>query len=63
MTFETMATQGTLIAGFSYEGLTLSMPEGINPLLSFGYLFSTTCAMGFGIFSITIATFVLISLL
>ena len=59
MTFETMATQSALIAGFSYDGLTSKLANNVNFALSFGYLGMTTIAMAAGLLSITIATFVM----
>jgi len=61
MTFGTIATQAALISGFSYGGLTITMADTVNPLLSFGYLTTTTFAMGFGLLAITIATFVFLN--
>jgi hypothetical protein len=66
MTFGTMATQSALISGthrasllgFSYGGLTIEINPDVNGYLSFGYLTTTTLAMGFGLLAITIATFV-----
>lgn len=52
-----MGSQSALLAGFAYGGLSVPISSKISSLISFGYLSTTTMAMGFGLLSITIATF------
>jgi len=54
-TFQTMASQSALLAGFCYGGLGLNMPDSVSEWIQFGYLSTTTCGMAFGLLCITIA--------
>jgi len=57
MTFQTMGSQSALLAGFAYGGLSVPISPKVSSIVSFLYLSTTTMAMGFGLLSITIATF------
>lgn len=59
-TFNTMARQSAMLAGFCYGGLSISSGNVDDPLyqgsLCFGYLSSTTACVGFGLLTIVIAS-------
>ena len=57
-TFQTMASQSALLAGFCYGGLSVEMDPKVPSLIQFGYLSTTTGGMAFGLLSITIAALV-----
>ena len=56
-TFQTMAGQSAMLTGFCYGGLSLSARADNQwaDAISFGYLASTTGAMGFGLLTIIVA--------
>ena len=56
-TFKTMAGQSAMLTGFCYGGLSLFARDD-NPwadYISFGYLATTTAAMGFGLLTVIVA--------
>ena len=57
-TFQTMASQSALLAGFCYGGLSMEIEGKVPGLIQFGYLATTTGGMGFGLLCITIAALV-----
>ena len=57
-TFQTMASQSALLAGFCYGGLSMEIDPKVPGLVQFGYLVTTTGGMGFGLLCITIAALV-----
>ena len=56
-TFKTMAGQSAMLTGFCYGGLSLAAQgnDAISNAISFGYLATTTGAMGFGLLTIIVA--------
>ena len=56
-TFQTMAGQSAMLTGFCYGGLSLSARDDAEwaDAISFGYLATTTGAMGFGLLTIIVA--------
>lgn len=56
-TFQTMASQSALLAGFCYGGLSIAISDSTSTIITFGYLSTTTCGMAFGLLCITIAAF------
>jgi len=57
-TFQTMASQSALLAGFCYGGLSMEIDSKVPGLIQFGYLATTTGGMAFGLLCITIAALV-----
>ena len=57
-TFQTMASQSALLAGFCYGGLSMEIEGKVPGLIQFGYLATTTGGMGFGLLCITMAALV-----
>ena len=57
-TFQTMAAQSALLAGFCYGGIGQEIDERIAGWVQFGYLSTTTAGMALGLLCITIATLV-----
>ena len=57
-TFQTMASQSAILAGFCYGGLSMEIEGKVPGLIQFGYLATTTGGMGFGLLCITIAALV-----
>ena len=53
-----MATMSALIAGFTYGGLTVNIPQEVSTFLTLGYLSTTTLSMCFALLTIIISTFV-----
>ena len=53
-----MASQSALLAGFCYGGLSMEIDPKVPGMIQFGYLFTTTGGMGFGLLCITIAALV-----
>jgi len=54
-TFQTMAGQSALLAGFCYGGIGIEMSTRIPGWIQLGYVSTTTCGMAFGLLCITIA--------
>lgn len=56
-TFKTMAGQSAMITGFCYGGISLTKHDDTqySSFISFGYLSTTTAAMGFGLLTIVVA--------
>ena len=54
-TFQTMASQSALLAGFCYSGLGMEIKLDTPEWIQFGYLTTTTAGMAFGLLCITVA--------
>jgi len=57
MCLSTMARQGALIAGFTYESLVTGFPSSASPILELLFLLITILAMSCSLLSVTIAAF------
>ena len=56
--FTNLATQASVVAGFSFESLVeLEVPEGTNPLLSASYFVCGASAMALALYVLCVASF------